>query len=114
MFDSIIRFSIRNKLIVGLMVLGLISWGIYALSKLPIDAVPDITTNQVVVLTQTPALAAQEVEQYITAPIELSLTNVQGVEEIRSVSRLGLSVITVVFEDKKEIHKATQRVGEQI
>lgn len=114
MFDSIIRFSIRNKLIVGLMVLGLISWGIYALSKLPIDAVPDITTNQVVVLTQTPALAAQEVEQYITAPIELSLTNVQGVEEIRSVSRLGLSVITVVFDDKMDILKARQLVGEQI
>jgi len=114
MFDSIIRFSIRNKLIVGLMVLGLISWGIYALSKLPIDAVPDITTNQVVVLTQTPALAAQEVEQYITAPIELSLTNVQGVEEIRSVSRLGLSVITVVFNDHMDILKARQLVGEQI
>ncbi|SEI70831.1 cobalt-zinc-cadmium resistance protein CzcA [Dyadobacter koreensis] len=114
MFDSIIRFSIRNKLIVGLMVLGLISWGIYALSKLPIDAVPDITTNQVVVLTQTPALAAQEVEQYITAPIELSLTNVQGVEEIRSVSRLGLSVITVVFDDNMDILKARQLVGEQI
>ncbi|TKT90982.1 CusA/CzcA family heavy metal efflux RND transporter [Dyadobacter frigoris] len=114
MFDSIIRFSIRNKLIVGLMILGLISWGIYALSKLPIDAVPDITTNQVVVLTQTPALAAQEVEQYITAPIELSLTNVQGVQEIRSVSRLGLSVITVVFNDKMDILKARQLVGEQI
>ena len=96
------------------MVLGLISWGIYALSKLPIDAVPDITTNQVVVLTQTPALAAQEVEQYITAPIELSLTNVQGVEEIRSVSRLGLSVITVVFNDDMDILKARQLVGEQI
>ena len=96
------------------MVLGLISWGIYALSKLPIDAVPDITTNQVVVLTQTPALAAQEVEQYITAPIELSLTNVQGVEEIRSVSRLGLSVITVVFVDHMDILKARQLVGEQI
>jgi cobalt-zinc-cadmium resistance protein CzcA len=113
-FDSIIRFSIRNKLIVGLMVAGLISWGIYALSRLPIDAVPDITTNQVVVLTQTPALAAQEVEQYITAPVELSLTNVQGVEEIRSVSRLGLSVITVVFDDNMDILKARQLVGEQI
>jgi len=96
------------------MVAGLICWGIYALSKLPIDAVPDITTNQVVVLTQTPALAAQEVEQYITAPIELSLTNVQGVHEIRSVSRLGLSVITVVFDDNMDILKARQLVGEQI
>ena len=114
LFDSIIRFSIRNKLIVGLMVVGLISWGIYALSKLPIDAVPDITSNQVVVLTQTPALAAQEVEQYITTPVELSLANIQGLVEIRSVSRLGLSVITVVFDDHLDILRARQLVSEQI
>ena len=113
-FHSIIRFSIRNKLIIGLLVLGLIGWGTYALSRLPIDAVPDITTNQVVVLTQSPALAAQEMEQYITTPVELSLANVQGVEEIRSVSRLGLSVITVVFADGMDILKARQLVGEQL
>jgi heavy metal efflux system protein len=114
LFDSIIRFSVRNKLIVGLLALGLIGWGSYALSKLPIDAVPDITTNQVVVLTQSPALAAQEMEQYITTPVELSLANVQGVTEIRSVSRLGLSVITVVFEDDMDILRARQLVDEQI
>jgi heavy metal efflux system protein len=114
LFDSLIRFSVRNKLIITLLVLGLIGWGSYALSKLPIDAVPDITTNQVVVLTQSPALAAQEVEQYITAPVELSLANVQGVVEIRSVSRLGLSVITVVFEDDMDILRARQLVDEQI
>ena len=113
-FESIIRFSVRNKLIVGMLVLGLIGWGTYSLSKLPIDAVPDITTNQVVVLTQSPALAAQEMEQYITTPVELSLANVQGVEEIRSVSRLGLSVITVVFDDGMDILKARQLVGEQL
>ncbi|GHB85069.1 CusA/CzcA family heavy metal efflux RND transporter [Persicitalea jodogahamensis] len=113
-FESIIRFSVRHKLIVGMLVLGLIGWGAYALSKLPIDAVPDITTNQVVVLTQSPALAAQEMEQYITTPVELSLANVQGVEEIRSVSRLGLSVITVVFDDAMDILKARQLVGEQL
>ncbi|MPR33891.1 CusA/CzcA family heavy metal efflux RND transporter [Salmonirosea aquatica] len=114
LFNAIIRFSIRNKLIVGLLVLGLIGWGAYALSRLPIDAVPDITTNQVVVLTQSPALAAQEMEQYITTPVELSLANVQGVEEIRSVSRLGLSVITVVFDDGMDILKARQLVSEQL
>ncbi|MBU1823183.1 MAG: efflux RND transporter permease subunit, partial [Bacteroidetes bacterium] len=113
-FDSIIRFSIRNKLIIGLLMLGLVGWGTYALSRLPIDAVPDITTNQVVVLTQSPALAAQEMEQYITTPVELSLANVQGVTEIRSVSRLGLSVITVVFEDDMDILRARQLVDEQI
>ncbi len=113
-FESIIRFSVSNKLIVGMLVLGLIGWGAYSLSQLPIDAVPDITTNQVVVLTQSPALAAQEMEQYITTPVELSLANVQGVEEIRSVSRLGLSVITVVFDDGMDILKARQLVGEQL
>ena len=113
-FESIIRFSVRNKLIVGMLVLGLIGWGTYSLSQLPIDAVPDVTTNQVVVLTQSPALAAQEMEQYVTTPVELSLANVQGVEEIRSVSRLGLSVITVVFDDGMDILKARQLVGEQL
>ncbi len=113
-FESIIRFSVRNKLVVGMMVLGLIGWGAYSLSRLPIDAVPDITTNQVVVLTQSPALAAQEMEQYVTTPVELSLANVQGVEEIRSVSRLGLSVITVVFDDGMDILTARQLVGEQL
>jgi len=114
LFNSIIRFSVRNKLIVSLLILGLIGWGAYSLSRLPIDAVPDITTNQVVVLTQSPALAAQEMEQYITTPVELSLANVQGVEEIRSVSRLGLSVITVVFDDEMDILKARQLVSEQL
>ena len=113
-FESIIRFSVSNKLIVGMLVLGLVGWGAYSLSQLPIDAVPDITTNQVVVLTQSPALAAQEMEQYVTTPVELSLANVQGVEEIRSVSRLGLSVITVVFDDGMDILKARQLVGEQL
>ncbi len=113
-FESIIRFSVQNKLIVGMLILGLIGWGSYSLLQLPIDAVPDITTNQVVVLTQSPALAAQEMEQYITTPVELSLANVQGVAEIRSVSRLGLSVITVVFDDGMDILKARQLVGEQL
>lgn len=112
--DSIIRFSIQNKLIIGLLVIVLGLWGGYSLYKLPIDAIPDITSNQVVVLTQSPALAAQEVEQYITTPLELRLGNIQGVTEIRSVSRLGLSVVTVVFDDQVDILRGRQLVGEQL
>jgi heavy metal efflux system protein len=114
MFDAIIRFSIQNKLIVGALVLVLIGWGGYSASTLPIDAVPDITTNQVVVMTQTPALAAQEAERFVTTPLELAMANLQGVEEIRSVSKLGLSVLTVVFADDADILKSRQLVSEQL
>ena len=98
MINSIISFSIRNKLVVGLFVLGLVFWGGYSLSKLPIDALPDITSNQVQVITQSPALAASEVEKFITYPLEISLRTIPNVKGIRSVSRMGLSIITVVFE----------------
>ena len=114
MFEKIIRFSIRNKLIVGISLIGLIIWGGFSLKELPIDAIPDVTNNQVVILTQTPSLATEEVEQFITAPVELQLANLQGVEEIRSVSRQGLSVITVVFDKDIDMYLARQMVAEQI
>jgi len=114
MFDTIIRFSIRNKLVVGAFVLALIGWGGYSAYNLPVDAVPDITNNQVVIITQTPALAAQEAERFITTPLELAMANLQDVEEIRSVSKLGLSVITVVFNEDTEMLKARQLVSEQM
>jgi len=114
MFDTIIRFSIRNKLVIGAFVLALIVWGSYSAYNLPVDAVPDITNNQVVIITQTPALAAQEAERFITTPLELALANLQGIEEIRSVSKLGLSVITVVFNEDTEMLKARQLVSEQM
>ncbi|MCP9769302.1 efflux RND transporter permease subunit, partial [Lacihabitans sp. LS3-19] len=82
--------------------------GLFSLKNLPIDAVPDITNNQVVVLTLAPTLAAQEVEQYITAPLEIQFVNIQNLEDIRSVSRQGLSVITLVFSDDVNIHLARQ------
>ena len=97
-----------------MMVLGLIGWGGYSLTQIPIDAVPDVTNNQVVILTQTPTLAAQEVEQYITAPLEQQIANVQGVEEIRSISRLGISVISIVFDEAIPMLQARQLVAEQI
>ncbi|MDB5242052.1 MAG: heavy metal efflux pump, CzcA family, partial [Spirosoma sp.] len=114
MFDAIIRFSIRNKLVIGAFVLALIGWGGYSAYHLPVDAVPDITNNQVVVITQTPALAAQEAERFITTPLELAMANLQNVEEIRSVSKLGLSVLTVVFTEDTEMLKARQLVSEQL
>lgn len=112
--NKIIFFSIKNKLIIFIFVLALIGWGSYALSQLPIDAVPDITNNQVQIITKSPSFSAQEIEQFITAPLEMSLANLQQTEEIRSISRFGLSVITIVFEDDLDIYKARQLVSEKI
>ncbi len=114
MIDNIIHFSIKNKLIIGLLVLGLIGWGIYSLSEIPLDAVPDITNNQIQVITQAPDLATQEVEQFITYPLEVAMSFIPDVVEIRSISRFGLSVITVVFEEKVDPYLARQLVDEQI
>lgn len=114
MLHKIIQFSIRQKLMVGLGVVALIAWGLYALQQLPIDAIPDITNNQVQVITQVPSLAAQETEQFITFPLETTLRNVPGVTEIRSISRFGLSVITVVFDEATPTFLARQLVTEQL
>ena len=114
MIDSLILFSIKNKLIIALFVVALIGWGSFSLSQLPVDAVPDITTNQIQILTPTPTLAAQEVEQFITTPLELALANIPNVTEIRSVSKQGLSVITLVFKDEANILEAKQWVSEQL
>ncbi len=114
MFDKIIRFSIYNKFIVGIFILSLIAWGSYSLKHLPIDAVPDITNNQVQVITVAPTLAAQEVEQYVTAPIEFACLNLPDMIEFRSISRLGLSVITIVLKDNVDIYKARQMINERL
>lgn len=114
MLDSIIRFSIRNKLIIGLLTFALIIWGIYSVMRLPIDAVPDITNNQVQVITLSPSLAAQEVERLITFPVEQTMATIPHVSEVRSISRFGLSVVTIVFEDHADIYWARQQVGEKL
>ena len=114
MLDKIILYSIRNKIVIGIGVLLLIIWGVYSALKLPIDAVPDITNNQVQVITTAPTLATQEVEQFITYPIEQSLANIPGLIEMRSISRFGLSVITVVFEDNVDIYFARQLINERL
>jgi cobalt-zinc-cadmium resistance protein CzcA len=114
MFDKIITFSIRNKAVVGAFTLALVIWGIWSALRLPIDAVPDITNNQVQIITQAPSLGAQEVEQFITAPIELALGNIPDVLEKRSISRSGISVITIVFHDKTDIYWARQQISERL
>lgn len=114
MIDKLIHYSINNKLVIGVFILALIVWGIFSISRIPIDAVPDITTNQVQVITQSPNLAPQEIEQYITFPLESRLANLPEVVEIRSVSRYGLSVITVVFTDDFDTYLARQLISEQI
>ena len=114
MISAIINFSIRNKLLVGLMLAGLVAWGVFSAMSLPLDAIPDVTNNQVQVITQSPALAAQEVEQLITVPLELQLRTIPGVTEIRSISRFGLSVITVVFEEDVDTYHTRQLVAEKL
>lgn len=114
MFTKIVHFSIRKKLFVALTTLLLLAAGIYSMLTLPIDAVPDITNNQVQIVTVSPTLAPQEVEQLITFPIEIAMSNVMNVEEIRSVSRFGLSVVTVVFKEDVPTLDARQLVNEQI
>lgn len=96
------------------MTLVLIVWGVWSATKLPIDAVPDITNNQVQIFTSTPTLAGQEVERLVTFPIEQSIANIPGIEEIRSISRFGLSVITVVFKEDVDIYFARQLINQRL
>lgn len=114
MLNKIIEQSVKNKLLVIVFTLSLIGWGVYSMLNLTIDAVPDITNNQVQIVTTSPSLAAQEVEQFITYPIEMQMANVQNVEEIRSISRYGLSVVTVVFKENIPVLDARQLVGQQL
>lgn len=114
MFDQIISFSIKNKVTIGLFTLALALAGVYAIYNLPVDAQPDITNNQVQVITQAPSLGAQEVEQFITAPIELSMANIAGIIEKRSISRSGISVITLVFKDNVDVYWARAQVNAQL
>ncbi|GAA4465055.1 CusA/CzcA family heavy metal efflux RND transporter [Nibrella saemangeumensis] len=114
MLDSLIRYSIQNKLIIGILTLGLIIWGGYSLSRLPIDALPDITNNQVQVITQSPALSALDVERLISFPIEQAMATIPDLVEVRSISRFGLSVVTIVLEDRVDIYLARQQVFERL
>src|SRR5579859_6353615 len=99
MLNRIIAFSVRNKLIVGLFIFALVGYGAYQLTQLPIDAVPDITNNQVQVITIAPSFGATDIERLVTFPIEQANSNIFGLKEIRSFSRFGLSLVTIVFDD---------------
>lgn len=114
MLNRIIAFSIKNKLIVGLFVLGLIGYGSYQLTKLPIDAVPDITDNQVQVITVAPSFGATDIERLVTFPVEQANNNIPGIKQIRSFSRFGLSLVTIVFDDNTDVYWARQQVAERL
>jgi len=114
MLNRIINLSIKNKLIIVLLTLFIVGFGVYSILQIPLGAVPDITNNQVQVITTSTSLSTQDVEQFITYPIELEMSNLPGVNEIRSISKFGLSVVTIVFEDKLGTYLPRQLIAEKI
>jgi cobalt-zinc-cadmium resistance protein CzcA len=114
MLDHIIRFSVNNKLIIFLFTLGVVAFGSYSLMNIPIGAVPDVTNNQVQVITTSRNLATEDVEKFLTYPVELEMANLPGVKEIRSVSKFGLSVVTIVFEEEMGTYLPRQLIAEKI
>ena len=114
MFQKLITYSIRHKLVIGVLSIALAIWGVWSLVHLPFDSTPDITDNQVQVITQAPSLGAQEVEQYVTTPVEMALANIPRIQERRSISRSGLSVITLDFDDAADIYWARSQVSQVV
>lgn len=114
MLNKIIDFSIKNKFIIGLFTLTLLVFGIYEVKKLPIDAQPDITSNQVQILTVAPSFGAEDIERLVTFPIEQATANIAGITELRSFSRFGLSLVTIVFNDQTDVYWARQQVSERL
>jgi heavy metal efflux system protein len=114
MLDRIIHYSIKNKLVIGLLTLALVLWGTYSMTQLPVDAVPDITNNQVQVLTVAPSQSAQDIERLVTFTVEQSMATIPGIQEMRSFSRFGLSVVTIVFDDDVDVYWARQQVSERL
>lgn len=114
MLNAIIGFAVKNKLIIGLFVIALVAYGSYQFTKLPIDAVPDITNNQVQVITIAPSFGATDIERLVTFPIEQANSNILGLKEIRSFSRFGLSLVTIVFDDATDVYWARQQVAERL
>ena len=114
MLEKIINFSVKNKLIVILFTLSVAAFGLYSVFQIPVGAVPDITNNQVQVITTSGNLSTQEIEQFITAPVEMEMANLPGVKEIRSISKFGISVVTVVLDDKLGTYLPRQLIAEKI
>ena len=114
MLNKIITFSVNNKLIIGLFVIALILYGSYQVTKLPIDAVPDITDNQVQEITVAAALGSPDLERLITFPIEQANNNIPGLKQMLGFSRFGLSLVTIVFDDNVDFYWARQQVTERL
>lgn len=114
MLDKVIHYSIKNKLVIGILTLGLVVWGTYSITQLPIDAVPDITNNQVQIITSAPSQSALDIERLVTFPIEQTMATIPGTDEIRSFSRFGLSVVTIVFKEHVDVYWARQQVNERL
>jgi cobalt-zinc-cadmium resistance protein CzcA len=114
MLQKIIAFSVKQKLLVGLGVFALLAVGIYELGKLPIDAVPDITDNQVQLITVAPSMGATDIERLITVPVEQANRNIPGLKNLRSFSRFGLSIVTLVFDEDVSVYWARQQVSERL
>ncbi|SFE02761.1 CusA/CzcA family heavy metal efflux RND transporter [Flavobacterium phragmitis] len=114
MLNKVIQFSVKNKLAIGIFTLLWIIYGVYEVTQLPIDAVPDITNNQVQIITTAPSLGAEDVERLITFPIEQAISNIPHLKESRSISRFGLSLVSVVFEDDADVYWARQQITERL
>ncbi|MES2310300.1 MAG: efflux RND transporter permease subunit, partial [Verrucomicrobiota bacterium] len=114
MIDKILDFSMRQRFFVILAALALLCVGIWATLHLPIDAVPDITNVQVQINTEVQGLAPEEIEKLVTYPIEMEMSGIQRMTEMRSLSKTGLSQVTLVFEDETDIYRARQLVSERI
>jgi len=114
MLEALIKFSIKNKLIIILFTISVVIFGLFSISQIPIGAVPDVTNNQVQVITTSRNLSTQDIEQFITYPVELEMANLPGVKEIRSVSKFGLSVVTIVFDDNLGTYLPRQLIAEKI
>ena len=114
MLSYLINLSVKNKFIVILLTVFVIGFGLYSLSQIPIGAVPNVTNNQVQVITTSRNLSTQDTEQFITYPVELEMANLPGVQEIRSISKFGLSVVTIVFDDDMGTFLPRQLIAEKI
>jgi cobalt-zinc-cadmium resistance protein CzcA len=107
-------YSVKHPWVIGFLMLVLVVWGVFSLKNLPIDAVPDVTTNQVDVITNSPNLSSLEIEKYITTPVEMAMANIPGLLEIRSNSKFGSSVVKLIFTDETDIYWARQQVFERL
>ncbi|MBC5862980.1 CusA/CzcA family heavy metal efflux RND transporter [Flavobacterium turcicum] len=114
MLEKIIAFSLKNKLIVLLFTLGIFGFGLFSVFQISIGAVPDVTNNQVQVITTSRNLSTQDIEQFITYPVEIEMANLPGVKEIRSISKFGLSVVTIVFDENLGTYLPRQLIAEKI